>query len=1140
MKNNHLLSVHLILYAYRSGISKIKQILIVILFAFMPLTNINAGVPSNLIEISQQQEKQISGKVIDINGDPIPGVNVVIKGTTKGVATASDGTFSVIVPKENSVLVFSFIGYMIHEVPVEDQTEINLTMMEDALEINEVVITGYGGTQLRSKLTNSISKVKEETFQGGVYSNPAQALSGAVSGLRVIKTSGNPLESPRIVLRGGTNLDGSGSPLILVDGQVRWSWDDINPEDIESMEVMKDAGATALYGARANNGVILITTKSGKSGSSEVKVSAKVGINYLKSPYEPLSARDYIYWLRKGVQNASQIWKDKSGKWIGYYDMSSLATAQPYGTGNLYFDPKNPTVPLNGNYDSRAIWSPMLLDNTNKFLLSEGWETMIDPIYGDEIIFKEFDYLKAGFNTPSISQDYNISISGGNEKGHYYTGIGYNHSEGHPLETFYKRVNGIFNGDYKIKPWFTSYSNINFSTANYKNGLGLTDQSNLFFRYLTAPPTLRGNNSNGEPLVGRGGGDGNPLAYINIFDRDLNRTNLSIGQSFKFDLMKGLYVKASALYLYRESFNENFNKDYMSSPNVWNRTRSSSASFSRELMQTYNIVANYDVTIANNHTLSVLAGAESYDNYARGFSASGSGAPTDDFKDLGLTSSKENKRAIDSNHARNRILSFMGRINYDYQDKYLLSAVFRRDGYSILQDNRWGFFPGISAGWVFNKEDFMYDLRDIVSFAKLRASYGVNGSVSGVSDYELQGVYGTTRYNGTVGYNLSTVPNPGLLWEKSNTFEFGLDLGLLENVINANVVFYDRTTEDKFANIPLPGSSGITGIRSNNGVLNNRGVEIELGYKILRSKDWKWDLNGNISYYKNKIISLPDNGLERNRQGAIQVYSGNGDELIWVGGYQEGQRPGDIYVFQANGLFKTDEELQRIAPDRVDKTISRWNQGRPLYGPDAWAALTEEEKKLAHPIQPGDVNWKDINGDGMIDVYDKVYVGNREPKWFGGLTNTISWKGLTFLARLDYALGHYQTDYAAIWIMGCMQGSFNSIAQTKDSWTPDNINAKYPKYYWADQDGKRNYERASSMFTYNASYLSFRELSLTYDFAQKWMNTAGISSLQLSISGQNLGYLSKSKMYSPEVGGEQIQSGYTLPRSVIFGVSLTF
>lgn len=1084
-----------------------------------------------------QPSLEVTGVVTDAVG-ALPGVSIVVKGTTNGTVTDANGNFSIKVSDANAVLVFKFIGYIPQEVTVGTSRSLRIVMTEALQTLDEVVVTGYGGTQKRSKLTNSITSVKSESLEVGVYSNPAQALSGAVAGLRVIQSSGNPNAIPTIVLRGGTNLNGSGAPLIMIDGQFRYDMRDINPEDIESMEVLKDAGATALYGARASNGVILITTKNGKSGRSEINVSAKVGLNYLNTRYEPLSAQDYIYWLRNGVKNCAQIWQDQNGNWRGYWDMSSLTQAQPYGTGNLYWDPNNPSVPLDGNRDSRALWSPMILNESNRFLLNEGWQTMTDPIFGDEIIFKEFDYLKAGFNSPTVTQDYNINFSGGNDKGHYYAGLGYYYAEGLPLETFYNRLNGIFNGDYQVKPWLTSYSNLNFSTAKYKNPRVGDDQ--LFYRYLTAPPTLRGTNPDGVPLIGRGGNDANPNAYLNIFIRDLNRTYFSLGQSFKFDIMKGLYVKASALVTYEENFNENFNKDYLNSVNNWNRTRSSSAAFEREIRQTYNIIANYDVAIAEKHSLNILAGAEGYEFYVKGFNASGSGAPTDDFRDLELTSTDENRRAIDSWHARNRMLSFMGRINYDYDSKYLLSVTFREDGFSGLIDNRWGFFPGISAGWVFSREDFMQHVSDWVSFAKLRTSYGVNGNLTGISDYGLQGIYGITRYDAGVGYSLTTIPNPGLRWERSNTFEAGLDVGLFENMINANVTFYDRNTVDKFANIPLPASSGISSIGSNNGVFNNRGIEIELGYKLLGSDDWKWNINANITWYRNKVVKLPDNGLERNRQGAIQVYSGNGDELIWVGGYQEGCRPGDIYGYIAEGIFKTDEEVQRIAGDRLDISVGDDGIATPLYGPNLWNQLTDAEKARGLPIQAGDVNWRDVNGDGEINNYDKVYLGNRDPKWFGGLTNTLSWKQLTLFARLDYALGHTQTDWATKWIMGCKQGTFNSIQETKNTWTPDNIHAKYPKFYWADQEGKRNYDRVNNMFAYRADYLCFRDLSLSYDIPKKWVGTMGMTKLQLSVTGQNLAYLSKSKQFTPEVGGEELRSGYSLPRTVIFGLSLTF
>lgn len=1090
----------------------------------------------------QQLQKQISGKITDISGNPLPGVNVLIKGTSTGVVTSSDGMFSIAVPNDNTVLVFSFVGFLKYEIPVGNQTEINLTMKEDTQLIDEIVITGYGGTRSRSKLTNSISSIKEETFKVGVYSNPAQALSGTVSGLRVIQSNGNPMTAPQIVLRGGTNLDGSGSPLILVDGMVRSSLQDINPMDIESMEVLKDAGATAIYGARANNGVVLITTKSGKSGRTEIVVNTKIGLNYMNQPYELLNAGDFIYWSRLAAKNTGRVWQDQNGNWKGWISESWLKNVGHYGTGNLYWDPANPDTPLDGRKDPRAIYSTMILRDDTRFLLKEGWKSMIDPVYGDELIYKEFDWDKNLYRNPAVTQDYNLSLSGGNDKGHYYAGLGFYNAEGMPkIGTFYQRISGTFNGDHKITNWLTSSSNLSFTKAKYFTEIPFSGENNYFARVRGLPPTFRGTNTNGELLVGMSAGDGNPLANIDRIWRDNNNHKLSLGQSFTIDIMKDLSLKLNATWLFDKYVNEAFNRDYLGSPNTWNRTRSSSASFNESFRQMYNAIVDYKFSFVNHH-FDILAGSEYYDEEYKAISASGSGAPTDDFASLNYTSMEANKRSINSSHSQERILSFLGRLNYDYLDKYLLSATFRRDGYSRLINNRWGFFPGISAGWVFTNEPFMKNLSEGISFAKLRTSFGLNGNVSGIGTYELQGNYLPITYNGKSGFNLSSLPNPNMRWERSRTFETGLDISFLENRINTNFTWYTRTTLDKYANIPLPGSSGITSIRTNNGTLNNKGVELEMGFKILQRSDWNWNVDLNLAYNKSTIIKLPYNGLERNRQGAFQVYSGKGDELIWVGGYQEGQRPGDVYGYKPLGIYSNEEEVSAAAANRIDKTNADRDlgYGYPLYGPDIWNQFTDEQKASGWPISPGDVNWKDVNGDDTIDIYDKVYMGNTIPPFIGGITSSLSWKGFGLYVRLDYALGHVQEDFTLKWFTAQANGTMNNLTLIKDTWTPENPNAKWPRYDLDDSSGKRNYYRSDNgLFITDASYLSFREVSLTYDMNKEWLQKIGSSGIQLSITGQNLGYLSKSMTYTPEVGG-RVSTGWPIPRTFIFGASLKF
>ena len=1090
-------------------------------------------------------QRTVKGIVTDAaDGTTTPGVNVVVRGTTIGTITDMNGKFSLGVPSGATEIVISAVGYVTQIIKLGNTDTFAITMTSSNLALDEVVVTGYGGTQKRAKVTNSISSVKEETLKTGSHANPAQALSGAISGLKVVQASGNPGAAPSLVLRGGTNLDGSGSPLIMVDGQVRSSLSDINPEDIETMDILKDAGATALYGARANNGVVLITTKRGKAGISEINVKVKTGLNYLHNPYNFFNAGDYLYWQRTAVSNGSNIYQKSDGTWVGSTTMTSLTGVQPYGTGNLYFDPANPTVALDGNKNGSAIWSPMLLNDANRFLLQKGWKTMKDPIYGTDILYSEFIRAKTAFTNPAVSQDYNISATGGNDKGNYYVGLGFYNAQGLPVDTWYQRINFTFNGDYKIRDWITSSSSFQFNDSKWYDQPQVAESS-YFARMLSAPPTQREYNPNGELVLGRGGGDGNPLVTIDKFIRTNNTDKFTLGQSFKFDLTKALSLKINANWMYDEGYYESFNKDYLNGANTWVTTRSSQAYFDRTMRQTYNAVLSYNAKIAENHNIGALVGTEFYDSFNYGVLAAGSGAPTDDFADLQYTSTKEGLRTTDSWHSRERILSFFSRINYDYKDRYLLAVTARQDGYSkLLGDQRYGFFPGVSAGWVVSREDFFKPVQEILSFAKIRASYGVNGNVSSSSlgAYTTQGSYSSTLYNNQVGYNIGSIATPNLRWEKSHTTEFGMDLGFLQNKINAGFSFYNRITSDKFASIPLPESSGISSILSNNGEIRNRGLEVDMTFKVFQNKDWSWNISANATYNINTIMKLPYNGLDRNRQSAFQVYDPSSKSLIWVGGLQEGQRPNDLYAFQAVGIYKDAADVQKNAAGLKDITTgNNGSTGKPLFGPDLWATMTDAQKAAGFPIQPGDVKWKDVNGDGVIDNFDMVKIGNTDPKWFGGITSSVTWKDLTLYVRTDYALGFYQYDTILPWFMGDMQGSFNGVEQVKNTWTTTNTNAPFPKYNWADQTNKRNYARQSSMFCYEASYLAFRDVTLTYALPKKIMKIIGIKAADVSLSGQNLGYLTASKLYTPEVSSTAgTNGGYSLPITVIAGLNIKF
>lgn len=1071
-----------------------------------------------------QEKLAVTGSVKDAGNVPVVAATVFEQGTTNGTSTDADGFFRLSIAQD-AILVVSCVGFETQFVRVSrNRTNYDFVLKEDTQFLDEVVVTGYGGTQLRSKVTNSIAKVSEETFNVGVFANPGQALSGAVAGLKVTNTSGSPNSTPSISLRGGTNWDGSGTPLVIVDGMLRESgFQDINPEDIASMDVLKDAGATALYGARASNGVIFITTKKGQTGTAQINLKARVGLNYYYSPIEFLGTEEYIYWIRRAYKEAP------------WAPVANLNGATPFGLGNSY-----------GEDGSSMAWNIMKYDSKYDYLLNKGWKVMNDSISDEKIMYRETDLQKYNMNSPALTQDYNVNMSGGNDKGHYYASLGYNKIEGMPIKMYNERYNVLFNGDYMVTPWLKSISNFSYSRGNWMPmPYGQSGEANYFGRIMSLSPTARFEDEEGNMLLGPNSGDGNQSYNADKFWYDYQRDKFTISQTFEVSVLKNLILKGSGQWFINESVTEYMIKDYMTRPNTYNRTRSTGAGLNRYFSQTYNATLQWKETFAHVHDVDVLLGAEYYDIFNRGFSASGHGANTDDFADLELTLNGDSQRSIDSWHSRQRIISWFGRMNYDYDSRYLLNATFRYDGYSsLLGSNRWGFFPGVSAGWVFSKEDFVADNLNWLSFGKFRASYGLNGNASGIGAYDLQGSYANTAvYNGNNGFRISSLSNPGLRWERTRTAEAGIDLGFLQNKLNVNLTYYNRLTLDKYANFTLPSTTGFSSIKNNNGKYRNQGVELELSAKLMRKKDFSWDLNANISYNRNKVVSLPDNGLLNNRQGGTEIYTGkklaDGTyETIYVGGYQEGQEPGYFVAYKFDGIWQSDDE---VPYDLIVQT-GNWN-GKYMYSKAKYQTLSAAEQAKSLYITAGDAKWKDINGDGIIDSRDQVKVGNTTPRFFGGFNTSLNWKGFQLYARFDYALGFWTMDVASSWYDGCGQGTYNATTAVLDSWTPDNPDAKYPKYVYADQLGKGNYFRTSTLYAYRGDYLAIREISLSYSLPKSLLNNTPLHNVTLSVAGQNLGYLTAAPTNTPEVartGYGSSGDGYGLPRTVLFGLDITF
>ena len=1103
-----------------------------------------------------QSVRTLTGKVIsDDDKQPLPNVTVLLKGKSIAVETSMEGIYSIQV-SGGDVIQFRMMGYVTYEVPVGVSEKLDISLKPDVSSLNEVVVTGYGSSS-RTKITSSIAKLDSRVLETGMRSNPAQALAGTIAGLRVSTATGRPGSLPTITLRGGTNFDGSGSPLIVVDGQVRASLSDINPDDIESMEVLKDASATAIYGARASNGVILITSKRGKSGSSSITFKSKTGINFLNIPYNYLNAEDYIKWTRLGVVEAIKN---------GTTTSSLLSGVGPRGTGNLYKDANG--VILDGNYDSRAIWSTMRLTDQNRELLSanDGWKTMKDPVKTNaagaydpsgtnaDLIYKDFNYGDYAFKSPAISQDYNIGMNGGNEKGGYYANLGYYNEEGLSIGTYYRRLTFTLNGDYKIISWLKSESSLSFAHANWRDQTLQNGEANYWGRMLSAPPTMRGTSASGELILGRDASDGNPILNIDKYKRNNQSDKFTLGQAFKVDFSQDLFFRIGGIIMYDESVAESFNKDFrigiMSTTNAntgWNRDRATSAGFDRTIRQTYNAILNYKKAFLGKNFIDAMVGAEYYDEANKGFSAAGRLAPTDDFQDLALTVSDANTRTVDSYHSQERIISAFGRLNYDYDGKYLASFTVRRDGYSrLIGDNQFGTFPAFSAGWLLHKEDFMASTQKWLSFMKVRASYGKNGNIgigtnNGIGVYELQGAYSSqTAYNGTIGFLQTGIANPNLKWEKSNTLEGGLEMGFFNNRITTNIAVYNRLTTDKIASVILPTSSGISSIRTNNGSMRNRGVELEGVFKAVQKKDFAVQIGANAAWNKNTVVKLPFNGNENNRQGGQRIYDPESGKVIWAGGLQEGQEYGAIYGYVSDGIIRTGEDLAKY--NKVDIAAGEVQYGGSAGKRVASAALITSKnlnKTTYISTQLGDMMWKDIDQNDTIDTRDMVSLGRTIPRWTGGFNTTVRWKNLSLFARMDFALGHKQMDFQQMWSLGSFQGEFNATQLVKDTWTPENPNAKYPRYTWADQLNAKNFDRPSSMFWVNSSYLAFREVSLSYTVPASLLQRAKIAGLTFTATGQNLGYVTNKLLSLPERTGSQ-NSAYTIPTTLILGANFTF
>ena len=1042
-------------------------------------------------------QTKVTGRVTDGNGEGLPGATVRVKGTVAAVQSEDDGRFAITVSNLNVTLECSFVGFVTKEMQLNGKSTVHIVLANAKNSaLSEVVVVGYG-TQSRASLTTSISKLDTKVLENVPYANVASALEGTIPGARVQSTSGQPGAAPRIIIRGGTSItnpNGS-APLYIIDGVIRANMNDINGDDIESIEVLKDAGSTAIYGARGSNGVVLITTRSGRSGRMNVRYGYDLSFSQVGKTYDMASAHDYIYHARLGILAAAK--KTPSS-------MAQLTAASSFGTGN--------------DLTENTGYTTQYLTDANKHKLDEGWESMQDPVDPSKtIIYKGTDWQDVLFRT-ALSHNNYISVDGGSDKATYSASLGYMTNEGTAISTKYNRLTVNLNGDLKIRDNLKVFSRVAYTSSSNNEVYSIGE---VFFRSAGMAPTAKYTFEDGSLAPGAAKNIGNPAYFLNndIIKNRYQKLTVSLGSHW--DIIEGLSFNP-LVSLYKESgFVYSFAPAYLNGVNNYVTTRAASSSYTELTQYQVDAVFNYRKSFANAHNLDVTAGASYIGRENIGLSASGNGAATDLIPTLNAAATPISVGGSESSLA---LMGYFGRINYNYKQRYLLSVTARYDGASNLgKSHQWGAFPGVSAGWRLDQEKFWSPLIDIARL-KLRASYGVTGNISGLSDFQAQGSYSVgSLYMGSSAIVNSVIANPNLKWEQSQTFDIGADIGLMNERINITFDYYHRKTNDLLTTLSLPLSTGFSSIFTNLGRLENKGVEIALGLQVLPTDSkFQWDVSFNASRVKTKILKLPSNGTKNNRIGGFYVWDESVKDYAWVGGLQEGGRIGDLYAWKQIGIYSTDAEAAN-AP--VDMTMSFADKTK--YG--------------------GDVNYADKDLNGILDTRDLYYMGNTYPTWTGGFMNTFSYKGFALVVRMDYMTGFTIYNQAKIFLAGQWAGNLNfSQDLVTKGWHKSGDIAEYPQYipgvgnysYWR---GSQNYTNGTtnSMFYESGNFLCLREVTLGYNIPSQLLQKIKIKGIRLNITGSNLYYFTKYDGMNPEDGG--IDAGrYPMPRNFTIGASVTF
>lgn len=972
------------------------------------------------------QQITVQGVVKDQTGETVIGASVMEKGTTNGTITGIDGDFSLNM-SPNGTLVVSFVGYKTQEVQVKGQKQLQVVLSEDAEMLDEVVVIGYG-TMKKSDLTGAVSSIGNKDIKDSPVSNLGQAIQGKISGVQIVD-AGKPGDNVSIKIRGLGSINNC-DPLVVIDGvPTDLGLSSLNMADVERLDVLKDASATAIYGSRGANGVVMITTKRGTEGKGKLAVSA----NY-------------------SFQNATNV--------------PSLLNAAQYA--ELSND-----MMVNSGRNPNPEWA-------NPSELGAGTDWM------DEL-------LRTG-----VMQNYTVSYSGGNEKSHYYVSGGFLDQSGIVKSVNYRRFTFQSNSDAQVLKWLKFSNNITFSADTKKSGsynIGDALKALPIYPVKNEDGSWSGPDGNSEWY----GSTRNPIGPTELNKSQTDGYNFLANLTAELTFTKWLKFKSTFGYDAKFWFIDNFTPKYNWKPTPTEETsryKSDNKSFTY-LWDNYFL---FDHTFAEKHRVGLMAGMSAQWNTNDYLNAQKNVFMFDNVHEM---DNGEEMYAIGGNETEWALLSYMARVNYSYEDRYLLTATIRRDGSSRFgKKHRWGTFPSVSVAWRASQEKW-FPKNDYINDLKVRAGYGVTGSQASVGNYSYLASYNTSVYpfgissGNQTALVSSTLANPYIHWEEVAQTNIGFDASLFNSRVMFSFDAYLKETRDMLVKASIPITSGFedtTTTYTNAGKVRNQGIEMSL-HTINLTGELGWETNLTATYNKNKIKDL------------------NSDV--------------PYYINQINNSYVT--MLAKDYPINV------------FYGYVTDGIFQNQSEVNTHAVQPGaepgDIRFRDLNNDGVINDSDRTVIGNPNPSWLFSMNNSLSYKGFELSVFLQGIAGNKIYNANNIDNTG-MAAAYNQTTDVLKRWQGEGSSNSMPRAVFGDPNQNT---RVSDRFVENGSYLRLKNITLSYTFPKQWLQKAQIENARLSLSCENVATITGYSGFDPEVGINGIdQNRYPISRTFSLGLNFNF